>query len=142
MMIQNYTVTSDINVLGVPVTTFPNGIGDVFESLVSLLSDDDLKRSYYGISKIVEDGISYIAAAEEKNENEAKTYRCNRYVIESGDYLTISVKEWKKKTDSIKGIFHELMQDPRTDKSKSCIEWYKSSDEMLCMMQIDKTQRL
>ncbi|HEY5825187.1 MAG TPA: hypothetical protein VIT44_12505 [Cyclobacteriaceae bacterium] len=141
MSIQNYKLIDTINVLGVPVTTFPHGIGDVFESLMRLLPDGS-QRSYYGISNMEDDHISYIAAAEEKNENEAKIYRCNRYVIESGKYLTIHVNEWRKKTDSIKDVFHELMQDPRTDKSKPCIEWYKNDEVMLCMMQVDKTQRL
>jgi len=141
MIIQDYKLINTINVIGVPVTTFPHSIGDVFDSLMRLLPEGS-KRSYYGISKMEEDHILYIAAAEEKNENESKIYRCNRYVIEGGKYLTIPIKEWRKKTDSIKDIFHELMQDTRTDKSKPCVEWYKNDEEILCMMQVDKTHCL
>jgi len=28
------------------------------------------------------------------------------------------------------------MNDERSDKNKPCVEWYKTEEEMLCMMQI------
>ncbi len=61
MVIQDYTLINTIHVLGVPVTTFPHGIGDVFESLMRLLPDGS-KRSYYGISKMEEFKKSFILA--------------------------------------------------------------------------------
>ncbi len=137
-MIEKYKLENDIKVIGVPVTSFPNGIGEVFESLINLLPGG-ASRSYYGISEMEDDQITYIATGEEKSENEAKVYRCNRYEIERGEYLAITLKDWQTKTDSIKEIFHELMQDKRSDHSKPCIEWYKSDQEMLCMMKVNKT---
>lgn len=138
---EKYTIENDIKVFGVRVPSFPSGIGEAFESLVSRIPGG-FTRSYYGIGKIEGDQISYVATAEERNENEAQIYQCKRYTIEAGEYLTIAVHEWRKKTDSIKDVFHELMQDPRTDKLKPCIEWYKNDVEMLCMMQMDRIQRL
>ncbi len=45
-----------------------------------------------------------------------------------------------KKTDSIKDVFHELMQDTRADIATSSIEWYKTDDEMTCLHKIKADQ--
>jgi hypothetical protein len=130
---EKYNLKTDITVFGKPVPAFPNGIGDAFEALVKMIPGG-FNRSYYGISKMEDNKMVYIAAAEELNDNEAEKYNCNRYIIEGGDYFTITVADWRTKTDSIKNIFDQLVKDDRTDKSKPGIEWYKNEKEMLCMM--------
>jgi len=130
---QTYHVAEDIAVFGNPVTTFPDGINEAFTALVNKVPDG-LNRSYYGISFIASGHIVYIAAAEEKERGEAEKYHCEHYTIEKGDYLTVPVKDWRTKTDTIRDVFHELMEDPQADKNKPCVEWYKNDDEMLCMI--------
>jgi hypothetical protein len=130
---EKYNLKTDITVFGKPVLTFPSGIGDAFEALVKMIPDG-FNRSYYGISKMENSKMTYIAAAEELNNQEAEKYNCNRYIIERGDYLTIALADWQTKTDSIKDVFDQLVKDNRTDKSKPGIEWYKNEKEMLCMM--------
>ncbi len=124
----------EVKVLGVRVKTFPLGIGDAFEKLIKVLPEG-LDRSYYGIAYMTEDGeIVYKAAAEERYEGEAEKYSCEEYTIEKGNYLMEVVRDWRKKTDCIKDVFHEMMQDNRFDNTKPCIEWYKNDDEMVCMI--------
>ena len=77
----------------------------------------------------------YKAAALEKYEGEAEKYNCERYTIEKGEYLTVTLHDWRKKTDCIKDVFHEIIQDSRVDKTKPAVEWYKNDDEMMCMVQ-------
>lgn len=132
---KKYTLKNDLSVFGVPVTTFPNGIGEVFDSLIRLIPDG-LNRSYFGISKMDGEEITYIAAAEQKENGESEKFRCNNYLIEGGEYFVIEVKDWRSKTDSIKNVFGEMMQDPYTDKSKPCVEWYRTDIEMWCMMKV------
>jgi predicted transcriptional regulator YdeE len=92
-------------------------------------------RSYYGISYMSTDGkMIYIAAAIEKQEGEAEMYNCERFTIEKGEYMAITVNDWRNKTDCIKDVFHEIIMDSRADKTKPAIEWYKDDKEMVCMV--------
>lgn len=46
---------------------------------------------------------------------------CEEYIIEKGDYLIFTLKNWQSKIESIKDIFYQLLQHGDADKSK-CIE--------------------
>ncbi len=124
---------NNIIVFGFKVDTFPNNIGEAFNTLMQSIQKDK-ERAYYGISYFEGNMIIYKAFTEEKFEGEANPYNYEIYTIEKGDYYTVALKNWRSKTNSIKDIFNEMMQDECTDNSKPCIEWYKSDDEMLCMM--------
>jgi hypothetical protein len=132
---QTYHLPADRAVFGRPVTTFPEGIGEAFEALVKKIPGG-FNRSFYGISYMASGHMVYIAAAEEREPGEAEKYDCERYTIEKGDYLAIPVMDWRSKTDSIKDVFHELMQDSRVNASKPAVEWYKNDDEMWCMIRM------
>jgi predicted transcriptional regulator YdeE len=127
---------NDLTVFGFQVKSFPEGIGEAFDSLIAMVPEG-LERSYYGISYMTPEGeVVYIAAVEEKNDGEAEKNRCERYTIEKGEYFSVSVKDWRKKTDSIKDVFHEMMHQKNIDQTKPCIEWYKNEDEMCCMVKV------
>jgi len=125
---------NEIVVFGVQVKTFPMGIGEAFEKLAGAIPEGR-NRPYYGFSWMEKDGsIIYYAVAAERFPGEAVLYSYHIMEIEKGEYMTVTVKDWQSKTDKLKGIFHDLMEDKKTDNTKPCIEWYKSHDEMLCMM--------
>lgn len=130
---EKYILPDDLRVFGVQVKTFPNGISEAFDSLVKMLSGR-FDRSFYGISYVENDAMVYIAAAVEKYKGEAEKYNCKGYTIEKGEYLTETVNEWRKKTDRIGDVFHDMMRDARVDKTKPAVEWYKNDEEMLCMV--------
>ena len=50
-----YNLLHDVKVFGFPVTGFPPGIGEAFESLLKIVPDG-FERHYYGISYVNEDG--------------------------------------------------------------------------------------
>jgi hypothetical protein len=135
MCMKIYNLENDVKVIGVEVKNFPEGIGDAFDKIVNMISGE-FDRSYYGISEMTEKGFIYKAAAEEKYEDEGKKYDCQRYTIEKGEYVMISIKDWRKKIDSIKYVFQELLLHSHIDKTQPCVEWYKNDDEMLCMVKI------
>ena len=130
---EKYILTDDLRVFGVQVESFPNGIGEAFDSLIKMLPGG-FNRSFYGISYMKDGAMVYIAAAEEKDKGEAQKYNCERYTVEKGEYLTETLKDWRKKTDCIGDMFHRMMRDSHVDKTKPCVEWYKNDDEMLCMV--------
>lgn len=127
-------IMTDIKVFGEPVKTFPQGIGETFDRLIQMLPGG-FDRSFYGISFMDKNGgMIYIAAATEQLEGEAEKYNCERYTIEKGTYLAEKVTRWRDKTDSINSIFHQLIQNNNADKKKPAVEWYKSEEEMFCMV--------
>ena len=131
---EKYRVQKDLQVFGLQVMSFPYGIGEAFGNLMEMIPNGK-ERAYYGISYFDNAGnIVYHAAAEEKYSGEAEKYNCKSYTIEKGEYLAIKLAGWRSKTDKMKELFHELMIDERTNKSKPCIEWYYNDDEMMCMM--------
>jgi predicted transcriptional regulator YdeE len=108
--------------------------------LIKMLGGFD--RPYYGISYVAPDGkMVYYATAKEKYNGEAEKYNCERFTIAKGEYLTIRVDDWRKKTATINDIFYELVKDERTDKTTPGIEWYKNDGEMLCMIKTIKQDK-
>ena len=131
---EKYQVTKDIKTFGIHVKTFPAGIGEAFEKLSKEL-EKGINRPYYGISWMDDKGsVVYYANSAEISPGEAAKYEYETLVIEKGEYYSEPIKNWHSRIDSIKDVFHDMMESGKTDSSKPCIEWYKSHDEMLCMM--------
>jgi hypothetical protein len=127
-----YKQTEDLPVIGLQVMTFPNGIKEVFGSLMKTLGSS---RAYYGVSWLDEsDNVIYYAMAKEMFPDEGKRYNYELLRIEKGDYRTEAVHNWISKTDCIKDVFHDLMANNKPNKNHPCIEWYQSDEEMLCMV--------
>jgi hypothetical protein len=137
-MIEIFNLKEDLKVLGFQVKDCSSGIGEAFETLVNMLPGG-FNRSYYGISEMSKDGMIYKAAALELYEGEAEKYSCNRFTIEKGEYLAVTLRDWRKNLGSIKDIFSIMHADARVDKSKSCVEWYKNDEEMICMIRSKPT---
>jgi len=127
-----YHQQEDMVVFGVHVKTFPDGIKEAFESLMSLFGKN---RSYYGISWLDEsDTVQYYSMVPEAFKDEASKYHYEKLIITKGEYHTETIYNWLSKLDSIKDIIHGLMPNNRPDKNHPCVEWYKSDVEMLCMI--------
>ena len=132
---EKYILKDEVKILRKQVTTFPLGIGEMFDSLEQMLPDGKT-RDYYGISHLEGDKIVYFAAAKEKFDGEADKYHCDRGVISSGEYLIVPIRDWRNHLESIKDVFHKMMQDNRIDPAQPCVEWYKSWEEMWCMIKV------
>lgn len=129
---EQYSQAEDLAVMGVHVATFPNGIKEAFGSLMKTLGSD---RDYYGISWCDEDDrVKYYATAKEVFPSEREKYDYEVLTIEKGDYRAEAVHDWMSKTDCIKDVFHRLTPNDKPSKTRPCIEWYQSDEEMLCMV--------
>ncbi|UYQ93407.1 hypothetical protein MKQ68_25325 [Chitinophaga horti] len=120
----------DITVFYRDVPSFPAGIKEAFDELYEKFEG----RNYYGLSHMDVDGRVIYKAAAEGTLQEAAQYGYGTTSIPKGDWLTEKVTDWMSKTDSIKDVFGQLMNDPRFDPAYECVEWYVSDDEMWCMV--------
>ena len=132
---EKYNLTNDVKLFGLQVKTFPSGVAEMFHELIKKTGDES--RAYYGISEFNDGKMVYYATAEEKFEGEAEKYNCEKLKIEKGEYLASTIFGWRKKTDCIKDVFTELIKDPRVNKTKPAIEWYKDDNEMMCMVELN-----
>lgn len=132
---KTYFIPENTKVFGLVVPNFPNGIGDAFDKLVSMLPKGDA-RPYYGISECTNNTVVYKAAALQTFEGEGAKYGCETYMLEGGTYLAGQITGWMQKTASIKSMFEKMLQDERADDLKPCIEIYKNDDEMLCLIRM------
>jgi hypothetical protein len=122
----------DLTVFGIHVKKFPDGIKEAFSDLIEVFGNN---RSYFGISWCDDNNtVQYYAMVQEAYEGEALEYIYEILTIRKGDYLTETIVNWLDKTDRIKEVLHQLMPDRSPDKNHPCIEWYKSDEEMLCMV--------
>jgi hypothetical protein len=129
-----YYQPEDMTVFGIQVKTFPNGIKEAFDSLMSTFGN---YRSCYGISWLDEnDSVQYYAMVPEAFEREANKYHYEKLIIKKGEYRTETIYNWLSKLDSIKDVFHGLVPNNRPNKNHPCVEWYKTDDEMLCMIRV------
>lgn len=127
-----YNLPEPITLVGVQVKTFPTGIKEAFEGLAN---DFGASRDYYGISWCGEnDEIEYFAMTTPAAAAEAKRDDLVTLIIPEGDYMAETIQDWMSNTDSIKETFQEMIPDRRPDINNPCIEWYKSDEEMLCMV--------
>jgi predicted transcriptional regulator YdeE len=124
--------SAPITLIGIHVKSFPNGIKEAFDLLMHSFG---IERAYYGVSWMDDnDQVQYYAMAEETIPGEASQPDFEKLTIEKGDYHVEVIHNWMSKTDSIKEVFHKMTKAIRPDKNHPCIEWYKSDEEMFCMV--------
>jgi len=136
LIMEKYNIPDDLKVFGFQVKTFPNGIGESFDKLMKMLPNGD-GRSFYGISKFVQQGIAYYVATTELAEGEAVKFGCEEYIIEKGIYLKESIMDWRNNIECIKDVFDRMLKDQLADRSHPCVEWYKTMDEMFCLVKMN-----
>ena len=135
---EKYTLENDIKVLCVTAKSFPEGIVEAHQKMHSLvpLSDD---RRYFGISRPNEGGrIVYKAAAEAIDPGEADGFDGETFVIESGRYVSQTVKDFRKDPESIGTVFRDLISRSDIDPNGCCVEWYLNENDVRCMVRLDQ----
>jgi predicted transcriptional regulator YdeE len=132
---ENYHLSNDVEIMCLPVPTFPNGIPDAFDKLSKMfptLND----RVFYGISYNTKEGeMIYKAAVSSNAADEAGKLNLEPFTISKGEYLTETIVDWRNKISNIGKTFQALVANETIiDKYAVCIEWYKTDDELMCMV--------
>lgn len=127
-----FTLQQDLTLIGIHVKSFPMGIKEAFDGLYTTYGTT---RAYYGLSWMNDDNeVEYYAMALQASPGAAQDKHFETITIKKGDYRTETIHGWMSKTGSIKDVFHNLMGENKTSRDNPCIEWYKSDDELVCMV--------
>ncbi|HTE12508.1 MAG TPA: hypothetical protein VK645_16105 [Chitinophagaceae bacterium] len=130
---------NDIRVFYVTAKTFPEGISDATKELHKLFAFSK-ERKIFGLSRPENNGkIVYRAAAEELKEGEATELNCETLIIKKGNYIYLTVTDFRKDIMSIDRAFKQLLEEPDLDPRGYCVEWYSNDKEAVkCMIRLEK----
>ncbi len=135
---EKFTLEDDIKVFCETAKSFPDGIMEAHKELESIISCSKQRR-YFGISSRNAKGIIiYDAAAEEIYQGEAEELGCEKFVIESGQYISLLVENYVSDVSAILKAFQLLMAYPGIDPQGYCIEWYLNEKDVMCMVRLNR----
>lgn len=135
-----YVLESDINVICVTASSFPEGIKAAYDKLSSLIGSGSTRR-FFGIS--YGDGnknIIYKAAAQEASVDEAAKLGCERFTIKKGEYISEYIADFMNHIPKMGESFREMCKDPRIDSNGYCVEMYTDNGDVICMVKLDDTK--
>ena len=134
---EKFTLEDDIKVFCETAKSFPDGIMEAHKELESIISCSKQRR-YFGISSRNSKGIiTYDAAAEEIYQGEAEELGCEKFVIESGQYISLLIENYVSDVSAIVKAFQLLMAYPGIDPQGYCIEWYLNENDVMCMVRLN-----
>ena len=129
-------LNKDIRVLCAEADSFPDGVMEAWQKLHSLYPPVS-GRHYYGLSRGNKNGgIDYMAAVEESFPGEAPKPGCKAFIIPNGEYISETLKDWKKNMTMIGTTFQKLLKDPRMDLNGFCLEEYFNDNDVRCMVKM------
>jgi len=136
---EKFILKEDIKVFYVTAKSFPQGISEATSKLHSLITFSK-ERRIFGLSRPENNsGIVYRAAAEEMYDGEAEKLNCKTLIIPKGEYVAMTVSDFRKDVMSIDRAFQKLLKEPNLDPQGYCVEWYASDkEEVKCMIRLDK----
>src|ERR1700744_2019219 len=100
-------IDNDIKVLYVTAKSFPDGIPDAIARLHQLIPFSR-ERKIFGLSRPENSGeIVYRAAAEEMEKSEAEKLGCETLIIKRGNYISLTINDFRKDATLIDKAFKE-----------------------------------
>ena len=133
---EEFKIAADMKMIMVQATSFPDKITEAFLTLEKL--DSTIPgRPFYGISWLgAGEEIIYNAATPEKYDGEAAALGCKDFTIQKGNYACKTVADFMKNPTQIGQAFEKLLALPEVNKAYPCIEYYKSPNEVICMVHL------
>ncbi len=132
-----YNLKNDLKIFCVTAKSFPYEIKQAFGALISMLPSID-DRTFFGIAYQNKVGdMIYKAAVLESFEGEAEELGCEKFTIEKGEYLTETLKDWKK-NESMIGLTFRKFSESKYNATFPCVEWYKG-DDVMCMVKLNNS---
>lgn len=111
------------------------GSKQAFDKLESKLQT--LKgRRFYGLVFDTPPNDEYWACVELMAEDKPEEWGFLRGVVPAGKYLQERVDDWNEDVSRVGKTFQKLASENETDKSRPCVEYYRSMKEMLVRLPV------
>ena len=128
-------IEKDIKVFYIQAKSFPDGVMEAFQKMHSLIEFPPQRRNF-GISRPENGEIVYKVASEELIKGDLEKNNLKEFIIPHGEYIGIEIKNFRNDLSSIKKAFDKLLDSPDIDKNGYCIEEYKGTDDVFCMVRL------
>ena len=130
-----YYLKEDLKIFCATAKSFPYGIKQAFGALISKLQEID-GRVFFGVSYQSQQGdMIYKAAVLESYEGEGEKMGFEQLIIEKGEYLAETLKNWKKDETAI-GMTFKKFSESKYNATFPCVEWYQG-DDVMCMVKLN-----
>lgn len=127
-----HQLSEALTLVGLHVADFPEGIKPAFDRLVTQFG---FHGHYYGISWMDDrEQVQYYAMLPLPMATQPGELVLESLVIPSGTYRTETMLNWMSQTHLVKDVFSKLLSGACPDRNNPCIEWYKSDDELVCLV--------
>ncbi|WP_345949935.1 transcriptional regulator [Mucilaginibacter sp. PAMB04274] len=131
---ENYHQPQDLHIMYVTADSFPEGIEAAFKKLERLVGGSS-NREFFGLSKPDRGTIVYRAGVLRLNPEEATPYGLETYIMEKGNYITLTVYNFMDNIQAIGSAFQQLLHTHQLDPVAWCIERYTGND-VICMVKL------
>ena len=129
-------IEKDIHCHSIKASSFPEGVLAAHQLIHSLFAFDG-KRRFYGISRPEgKDTISYWAAVEKQDDDNALDERLEEFVILKGQYSGTDIKNFRSDIPAIGRTFQQLLTHPGLDPDGFCLEWYYNMNDVRCIVRL------
>ncbi|PWT71312.1 MAG: transcriptional regulator [Bacteroidetes bacterium] len=135
MNTETINLDKDISTVCVTAKSFPDGVIAAYDELTKVVPDAK-SRKIFGLSRPEKGMITYKAAAEEKNPQEAKDLHLEEIIIKKGKYISSIIKDYMKNITAFGKTFQELLTTPNLDPEGYCVEWYFNENDVRCMVRV------
>lgn len=128
MELRNYRLDHDIYIAYIQAKTFPQGIEEAHQALHALVNHKN-DRKFFGVSRPENQGaIVYKAGVEEHVSGEFKALGLPSFVIATGNYYCIELRDYAKDLQKIGEAFDTLLSQANIDPQGYCVEMYEGKD--------------
>jgi len=133
---QTTSINQNITLACITATSFPAGVPQAHQQIQTIFPNSSQRR-IYGISRPNEQGIIvYKAGIEISAPNEAIVLGLETFVIPSGTYQVIAVKDYQHNLGAIQEAFQVLTAHPDIDPDGYCIEYYPNDKDLECWFKL------
>ncbi|MDN3587108.1 transcriptional regulator [Pedobacter aquatilis] len=132
---ENYFLSADLRMMYIEAATFPDGVEAAHKKLHALVAFD-IKRRYFGYSRLENEIIIYKAGAEELNTGEGKILGLDTLLIQQGKFASKLVANFMDDVSVIGSTFQELLRHPNLDPNGYCLEIYQNTKDVLCLVRL------
>lgn len=133
---QTTAINKNTTLACITANSFPAGIPQAHQQIQTIFPDYSQRR-VYGISRPNELGIIvYKAGIEIAEPSEATALGLDTFVIPSGTYQVITIKDFPNNLGAIQDAFQVLTAHPDMDPDGYCIEYYLNDKDLECWFKL------
>lgn len=133
---QHLTLSSNISLLCVKATSFPDGIMQAFKTLYSIFPPSGERRSFGLSCGNEQNGIDYWACAEELDIDVLNENELQRITIRAGDYNYEDFPNFMQNLPAIGETFQRILSATPHHTHGYCVEEYLNDSDVRCLVRL------